>query len=77
MRRKASIYSIASNHSRAVESELSMLMEESQTGSLVGLSYAATSNKRRNIVGVAGSHVESDRAIASLFRAAVSLSMAE
>lgn len=54
-----------------------MLVEESQTGSLVGLSYAATSNKRRNIVGVAGSHVESDRAIASLFRAAVSLSMAE
>ena len=62
---------------RHVIEELGLLMKEAQAGALVGLSYAATSNKRQNLVGVAGTHLDTDKAIASLFRAAVSLVMVE
>lgn len=73
MRIKASIYSIPSNHARSVKSELDKLSASASDGNLVGLSYAATSLRHRNIIGRAGNHVDNDKAIGALFRAAVAL----
>lgn len=77
MRKKASIYNIASNHARAVESELGLLRDAAKDGQLHGISYATTTNDRRLIIGTAGNHADREKAISALFRAAVSLANIE
>ena len=76
MKARACIYNIASNYSRAVENELNVLVAETKKGNLSGVSYAATSHRKRLLVGCAGTHDDPDKAISAMFRAAVSLSMA-
>ena len=72
----AEVVSFDSKAKRNVVEELELLLEEARQGQLVGFSYAATSATNRNIVGGAGTQRDADKAIASLFRAAVSLLLA-
>lgn len=73
----AEVVNFDSKAKRHVIDELELLLEEARQGQLVGFSYAATSAANRNIVGVAGTQRDADKAIASLFRAAVSLLIVE
>lgn len=76
-RRKASIYSIAANHSRAIESQLITLSEQALNGEIHGMTYAVSDKKKALRVGSMGSHSgNDDHAIATLFRCAVALVLA-
>jgi len=72
----AKIYSIASNHSRNIESQLLTLAEQAANGEIHGLTYAISDGKGSLSVGTMGVHsVDNDKAISALFRCAVALVM--
>ena len=73
----AKIYSIASNHSRNIESQLLTLAEQAANGEIHGLTYAISDGKGSLSVGTMGSHdtEDNDKAISALFRCAVALVM--
>lgn len=72
----ASLYSIASNRSLAIEDHLNTLSSQAVNGDIRGMTYALTDGKGELIVGRMGSHDgNDDQAIASLFRCAVALTL--
>ena len=73
----AKVVGINSKELANVEEELARLLLAASRGEIRGISYAATSAKGRNLIGRAGSHRDSDKAVGALFRAAVALLMIE
>lgn len=73
-RRKASIYSIASNRSREMENEFIALARMARNEMLKGVTYVASNSGNELIMGSVGTHkYDPHRTIGVLFHAALAL----
>lgn len=73
-RRKASIYCISSNHSRAIENELLTLASMARDDLIKGVTYAFSDQHDSFQIGAIGTHqTDNARTIGVLFKAAVAL----
>lgn len=76
-RKKASIYHLPSNYSRAAEDRILLLAEKARNGSIHGMTYVISDRNDEVEVGRIGSHKQNKAvSIGTMFQAAVALTMA-
>lgn len=75
-RRKASIYHLPSNYSRAAENSILVLAEKARSGDIHGMTYVISNRNEDVEYGRVGSHKQNKAiAIGTMFQAAVALVM--
>lgn len=76
-RRKASIYHLPSNYSRAAENTILYLAEKAKDGDIHGMTYVISDRSEEVEFGRIGSHKQNKAiALGTMFQAAVALVMA-
>lgn len=72
-RRKASVYSIPSNHARQIAQQIAYLAERNRAGDIRGMTYVITNQHDEIELGSTGTHSDTSKAIGALFKASTAL----